>query len=511
MPGSWWDRAVIYQVYPRSYADANGDGIGDLPGLVSRLDHLQWLGVNAVWLSPTFPSPNADWGYDVSDYVDVHPDFGTLADLERLIVEAERRHIRVLLDLVPNHTSDAHPWFHDPAKRAWYVWRDPKPDGSPPNNWKAVFGGPAWTFDEPSGQYYLHNFLPQQPDLDWWNDEVREAFDEILRYWFDRGVSGFRIDVAHALVKDPLLRDNPPSRPTDSPSWQRVGQRPEHNMGLPEAVDVHRRWRGVAQEYEAERLLLGETYVLDLEKLMTYIASGGLQLCMNLAFVHAPFIAEELAAVVAETERLYPAGATPVWHASSHDDPRFATRWCAGDEDAIRCALVTLLSLRGACILYQGDEIGLETVDVPPERLRDTAGRDPGRTPMVWSDEEGAGFTEPGVEPWLPIGDRSRNVAAQRDDPGSILTLTRDLIGLRKHRLLLTGAYEQVEAPAGVWAFRREGGAFVAANLGNGQVVLEGVRGAIVIGTRRERGDEVVDGALELGPREAVVLAEQTA
>ena len=503
----WWESAVIYQVYPRSYSDSNGDGHGDLPGLVSRLDHLSWLGVDAVWLSPTFPSPNADWGYDVSDYLDVHPDFGTLADMEKLIVEAERRHIRVLLDLVPNHTSDAHPWFRDPGKRDWYVWRDPKPDGSPPNNWKAVFGGPAWTLDEESGQYYLHNFLPQQPDLDWWNDDVREAFDEILRFWFDRGVAGFRIDVAHALVKDPQLRDNPPARPTDPPAWQRVGQQPKYNMGLPGAADVHRRWRGVAKDYEPERLLLGETYVLELEKLIAYVVPDGLQLCMNLVFLHAPFVAEELAAVVGETERLYPVGATPVWHASSHDDPRFATRWCTGDEDAVRCALVALLSLRGACILYQGDEIGLETVDVPPGRVRDVADRDPSRTPMVWSDEEGAGFTEPGVEPWLPIGDRSRNVAAQRDDPGSILTLTRDLIALRTHRLLLTGAYEAVDAPEGVWAFRREGGALVALNLGAKPAVLQGVTGAIVIGTDRSRDDETVDGSLRLGSREAVVAA----
>ncbi|MCW2977239.1 MAG: hypothetical protein JWM06_2520 [Actinomycetia bacterium] len=507
MSGPWWDRAVIYQVYPRSYADSNGDGIGDLPGITSKLDHLAWLGVDALWLSPTFPSPNADWGYDVADYRGVHPDLGSLADMEQLLIEAERRHIRVLLDLVPNHTSDEHPWFHDPAKRDWYVWRDPKPDGSPPNNWKSVFGGPAWTLDDRSGQYYLHNFLAKQPDLDWWNEDVRHAFDEILRFWFDRGVAGFRIDVAHALVKDRQLRDNPPARPTDSPSWQRAGQWPKHNMGLPEAVDVHRRWRRVAEEYDPERLLVGETYTMELEKLATYAVPDGLQLCMNFVFLHAPFVAEQLAAVVGETERLLPASATPVWHASSHDDPRFATRWCNGDEAAIRCALVALLSLRGACILYQGDEIGMEAVDVPPEREHDMVGRDPGRTPMVWSEEDGAGFTAPGVEPWLPLGDRSRNVGAQRADPDSILTLTRDLIVLRKHRGLLTGAYERIEAPPGVWAFRREGGALVAANLGETAVVLEGVSGAIVIGSDRSRDDEVVEGPLELGPREAVVLA----
>ncbi len=297
----WWERAVVYQVYPRSYADSNADGIGDLPGVISKLDHLEWLGVDAVWLSPTFPSPNCDWGYDVADYYDVHPELGSLADLEELIVEAGRRHLRVLLDLVPNHTSDRHPWFRDPAKRHWYVWRDPKPDGSPPNNWKAVFGGSAWTFDERSGQYYLHNFLPEQPDLDWWNDEVRAAFDEILRFWFERGIDGFRIDVAHALVKDKLLRDNPPARRNESSTWQRLGQWPKYNMGLPDAVDVHRRMRRVAGEFEPERLLLGETYVVELEKLMQYVVPDGLQLCMNFVLMHTPFVAEELARTVALT------------------------------------------------------------------------------------------------------------------------------------------------------------------------------------------------------------------
>src|SRR6476646_4411027 len=205
----WWERAVVYQVYPRSYADSNADGIGDLQGLISKLDHLEWLGVDAVWLSPTFPSPNSDWGYDVADYYDVHPELGSLADLEELIVEAGRRHLRVVLDLVPNHTSDQHPWFHDPAKRSWYVWRDPKPDGSPPNNWRAIFGGPAWTLDEATGQYYLHGFLPQQPDLDWRNSEVKEAMLDALRFWLRRGVDGFRFDVAHHIMKDPELRDNP--------------------------------------------------------------------------------------------------------------------------------------------------------------------------------------------------------------------------------------------------------------------------------------------------------------
>jgi alpha-glucosidase len=498
----WWDRAVIYQIYPRSYADSNGDGVGDIPGIVSKLDHLEWLGVDALWLSPTFPSPNADWGYDVADYRDVHPDLGTMADMERLLVEAEKRNIKVLLDLVPNHTSDAHPWFHDPAKRDWYVRRD---GDALPNNWLGAFGGPAWSRSE-HGEWYLHNFAAGQPDLDWWNEDVRREFDEIMRFWFERGVAGFRIDVAHALIKDPQLRDNPPARPDESPTWQRVGQWPKYNFGLPEAVDVHRRWRRVAQEFDPERLLLGETYVLELDEWAKYLVPDGLQLSMNFAFLHAPFGAERLAAVVAESERLL-RGHAPVWHASSHDDPRFASRWARGDMDAAKAALLLLLSLRGAAILYQGDEIGMEVVDVPPERALDMIGRDATRTPMVWRDEPGGGFTAPDIEPWLPIGDTSRNVEAQRDDPGSILTLTRDLISLRRQRGLLTGAYETIEAPPGVWAFRRGGGALVAGNLGRGAAVLEGIEGAVVIGTDRGRDDEVLHGKLELRPWETVVAA----
>jgi alpha-glucosidase len=507
VPTAWWERAVVYQAYPRSYADSNGDGIGDLPGITSRLDHLEWLGVDALWLSPTFPSPNADWGYDVADYLGVHPDLGTPTDLEHLIAEAGRRHIRVLLDLVPNHTSDRNPWFDDAAKRDWYLWRDPKRDGSSPNNWFSVFGGPAWTFDPRRGRSYLHSFLPQQPDLNWRNEDVRDAFDGILRYWFDRGVAGFRIDVAHALIKDAELRDNPPARPDEAPYWARVDQWPRYNFGLPEAVDIHRRWRRVADEYNPDRLLLGETYVLDLHVLMQYVIPDGLHLCMNLPFLHAPFVAEELAAVVAATEGLLPPGATPAWHASSHDDPRFATRWCAGDEKLIRCALVALLSLRGTAILFQGDEIGLETADVPPERQRDVAGRDHCRTPMVWRNEDGAGFTASGVEPWLPIGSRERNVADQRDDPSSILTLTRDLIGLRRHRALLTGRYEALEVPADVWAFRRGGGALVVVNLGDRPARLDRVDGAIVLCTDRARDGEVVRGRLELGPKQGMVVS----
>jgi len=276
----WWRGAVCYQIYPRSFADSNADGQGDLTGVVAHLDHLEWLGIDAIWLSPTFPSPNADWGYDVADYYGVHPDFGTLADLERLIAEADGRGIRVLLDLVPNHTSTEHPWFldarssRDSRHRDWYVWADPKPDGSPPNNWVSAFLGPAWTFDEATGQSYLTNFLPEQADLNWWNDEVRDEFDRILRYWFDRGVAGFRVDVAHMIVKDRELRDNPPATDADPLLARLRGQVSLYNSNRPEVHGVHQRWRRIADDYDPTRLLVGETFVETLEDVISYYGRG---------------------------------------------------------------------------------------------------------------------------------------------------------------------------------------------------------------------------------------------
>ena len=241
---TWWQTGVIYHAYPRSFADASGDGIGDLRGILARLDHLQWLGIDGIWLNPTFPSPNRDWGYDVADYYGVHPDLGTPQDLDDLIAAAGRRGIRVLLDLVPNHTSDQHPWFRE--RPELYVWSD-----EPPNNWRSQFGGSAWSRDEHTGRHYLHNFLPEQPDLDWWNEEVREEFDAILRHWFQRGVAGFRIDVAHAIVKDRGLRDDPAATEADHPHYRQKGWRPVFSMNRPEVHDVLRRWRQVADSSPA--------------------------------------------------------------------------------------------------------------------------------------------------------------------------------------------------------------------------------------------------------------------
>jgi alpha-glucosidase len=513
----WWREGVLYQIYPRSFADSDGDGVGDLRGIRERLDHLEWLGVDGIWLNPTFPSPNRDWGYDVADFRGVHPELGTLEDLDALVADARERGMHVVLDLVPNHTSDEHPWFRE--RRELYVWRAGR-DGGPPNNWRSIFGGPAWTRDEATGEWYLHNFLAQQPDLDWWNEEVRREFDAILRFWLDRGIAGLRIDVAHGIVKDRELRDNPQPGEGAKPIERWLGQQTTFNMNRPEVHDVLKRWRAVTDAYDGpERVLIGETWVNTLERLAEFYGSGEdeLHLAFNFVFLGAPFDAG-LARVVADTEALLPPRSWPVWTLGNHDLPRFPTRWCRGDERRVRAALLLLLCLRGTPVLLYGDEIGMPDVEVPLERMLDPVGvrdfgperpgRDGARTPMQWEPGPGAGFTAPGVEPWLPLGDAdARNVAAQREDPGSVLRLVRDLVALRRATPDLTrGAYAQVPAPAGTWAFRRGEGTLVALRLAEGESALEGMRGEVAIATDRARDGEAVDGTLRLAPWEAVVV-----
>ncbi|HXW39210.1 MAG TPA: alpha-amylase family glycosyl hydrolase [Acidimicrobiales bacterium] len=520
----WWQRGLLYQIYPRSFADSDADGIGDLPGITAHLDHLEWLGVDGIWLSPVTVSPNRDWGYDVADYLRVDPALGTDADLDHLIDAADRRGIRVLLDLVPNHTSDEHPWFVDARRsrqslhRQWYVWADPAPGGGPPNNWVSSFvGGPAWTFDEPTGQYYLHNHLPEQPDLNWWNDGVRRAFDDILTTWFGRGVAGFRIDVCSGIVKDAELRDNPPSDETDPFIDQVFGQRPVYNGNRPEVHDVLRHWRRLADD-AGGRLLLGETPVA-LESMVTFYGSGGdeLHLAFNFPFIEGPLEASAMRALVEDTERLLPPGGWPVWTGSNHDVSRLATRWAEGDERKTRVALLVLLCLRGTPVLYQGDEIGLPDVPVPQERLRDPvgvrywplyAGRDPMRTPMPWRPGPGGGFTEPGVEPWLPFGHPDGvTVAEERDDRGSVLNFVRDLVALRRRRPELSGgSHRTMATDPPVWAWARGEQTVVACNMGDAPNHVGGVRGTVLAGTRRDREGEGLSGRIDLDGWEAVVV-----
>jgi alpha-glucosidase len=522
--GEWWQSGVLYQIYPRSWADSNADGVGDLAGITNHLDHLRRLGVDGIWLNPIHPSPSKDWGYDVSDYLDVHPNLGTLADLDRLVAEASREDIRVLLDLVPNHTSDLHPWFIDSRSsrqarhRDWYVWADPRPGGLPPNNWVSSFGGPAWTLDPITGQYYLHNFLPEQPDLNWWSDEVRDEFDQILRFWFDRKIAGFRIDVTHGIIHDRELRDNPPALPTDHPVIRRRGQRPIYNVNRPEVHDILRRWRALSEGYPQRPILLGETYVLELTRLPPYYGSGDeLHMAFNFPFLLANFDAEELRTIVETAESLLPPGSWPVWTASNHDISRFPTRWCGGHEDRVRTALLLLMTLRGTPVLYYGDEIGMTDVEVPPEMQKDPLtgrggpkNRDPERTPMQWSQEPGAGFSVPGVQPWLPLGDFKRlNVEDQRRDPDSTLNFCRRLIELRKSRRdLVAGVYRSLPAPPGVWAFRRGSGTVVAINLSGSKarVPLGGGKAGLLIQTASDA--LVSPGDLILGPWQGAIVEQ---
>jgi alpha-glucosidase len=521
----WWQHGVLYQIYPRSFADSDGDGVGDLRGIVSRLDHLAWLGVDGIWLNPTMPSPNDDWGYDVADYTGVHPELGTMDDLDALVAAAGERGIRVLLDLVPNHTSDRHPWFvdalsgRDARYRDFYVWADPKPDGGPPNNWQSNFGGSAWELHEPTGQYFLKNFLPTQPDLNWWNDDVRDAFDDILRFWFARGIAGFRIDVCHAIVKDRELRDDPAVTPDDHPLVRKLAVKQVFSMNRPEVHDVLRRWRALADGLDPRRVLVGETYVLDLDSLIPFYGNGAdeLNLAFNFLFVHADLDVAQLRTVVEGVEARLPPGSWPVYTGSNHDAGRLATRWADDDERRARTALLMLLCLRGTPFLYYGDEIALPEVPqdwrtaLDPVALRTgdaSRNRDVCRTPMPWNDEPGGGFTTTDATPWLPFGDLgAHNVAAQRRDPASTLHLVRDLIALRKaHEDLTAGAYATLPAPDGAWAWRRGDAFGVAVNLSGAEVAVDGLAGRVAIATDRGRDGEGVAGPLRLGPWEGAVV-----
>jgi alpha-glucosidase len=464
---------VIYQIYPRSFADADGDGVGDLRGIAERLDHLNdgtehSLGVGAIWLSPFYPSPMADFGYDVSDYADVHPLFGTLEDFDRLVAEAHARDIKVIVDWVPNHTSDRHPWFiasrssREDPKRDWYVWRDSAPGGGPPNNWLSAFErcGRAWTWDEATGQWYLHSFMAEQPDLNWDNPEVEAAMHDTLRFWLDRGVDGFRIDVTHRLGKDPELRDNPP--------WVQAG-RPERgaaarqDMDWPTGHERLRRIRAVVDEYD-DRMIVGEVYILDQARLVEYVNTGDeLNLAHNFVFLHLPWSATAFREAVDEWESVATPEAWPVWFLSNHDHSRVASRYENGGRGAARArvAAMCVLTLRGTASLYQGEELGLPDVPVPPEREVDVDGRDPERSPMPWEPPStagpGAGFTS--GEPWLPMEPEAETLAAavQARDPDSTLSFFRRLVHYRNASPpLLHGTYRPHEAGEEVFAYVRE-------------------------------------------------------
>jgi alpha-glucosidase len=524
-PDRWWQGGVFYQIYPRSFADSNGDGVGDLGGIISRLDYLAELGVAGLWLSPITVSPNRDWGYDVADYCDIDPDYGTLDDLDTLVREGRARGIHVLLDLVPNHTSDQHPWFVDALSgpdaehRDYYVWADPKADGSPPNNWVSIFGGSAWEFDADSGQYFLHNFEAQQPDLNWWNESVRTSFDDIVRFWWDRGVAGFRIDVCNMMIKDAELRDNPPATEDDPIDQQLMGVKAVYNSDRPEAHDILQRWRTIANTYDEERLLIGETNVESLPSLMQFYGDGTNELHggFNFVFINAALDAAAMRTIVEDTEALLPDGAWPIWTGSNHDVSRLATRWAGGDPAKVRCALLILLTLRGTPFLYQGDEIGLTDGPIEQSDLLDAVGirfwpyykgRDPERTPMPWADQAGGGFTAAGVRPWLPMADPAEcNVADQAADPDSVLAFTRRVIAQRSaDEDLAVGGYRSLVSPAGTWAFARGDTTTVVVNLSDATQTIEGLTGTITVATDAAIEGTVIDAAMTIAPWSGAVI-----
>ena len=476
----WWQKAVIYQIYPRSFQDTTGNGIGDLPGIIQRLPYLgETLGIDAIWLSPFYPSPMEDFGYDVENYIDVDPIFGTLADFDELIVEAHQRGIRIIIDLVPNHTSDQHEWFLESRssrnnhKRDWYVWADPKPDGSPPNNWLSVFGGPAWEWDNDTQQYYLHSFLKEQPDLNWRNPAVKQAIFNVVRFWLIRGVDGFRIDVAHYILKDPALKDNPLNPHGGKSIHKSLGEYDSqihiNDKGHPDVHKVYKEFRTLLDEYSLvqSRVSVGEIHIFDRQEWVRYYGKNldEIHLPYNFSLLGVRWQANDIRKNVEDLEACLPLGAWPNYVLGTHDDHRLTSRF---GKSQTRTAAMLLLTLRGTPTLYYGDEIGMTDVEIPPDRVKDPAGinqpnqgRDTNRTPMQWSPGPHGGFSPPSTaEPWLPLSDNYRevNVKMQLDDPGSLLNFYRTLLSIRKgNPVLETGSYQSLtNSPENCFLFLRK-------------------------------------------------------
>jgi alpha-glucosidase len=536
----WWQTGVIYQIYPRSFRDASGNGVGDLKGIISSLDYVSdTLGVDAIWLSPFYPSPMADFGYDVADYTGVDPLFGDLPTFDGLLRGAHERGLRIIIDLVPNHSSDHHPWFvesrssRDNAKRDWYVWANPKPDGSRPNNWLSAFGGPAWEWDEKTGQYYLHSFLKEQPDLNWRNPAVKEAMFGVVRFWLERGVDGFRVDVAHLIVKDPELRDNPPNPHPEVRHYkfrdEYEAQLHVHDKGHPDVHQIYHEFRRVLDAYDGDhpRMAVGEIHIFDWDEWARYYGDpaagrGEMHMPFNFQLLNASWTARDIRRVVDGQEAALPPGAWPNYVLGNHDEPRLASRY--GREDA-RLAAMLLLTLRGTPTLYYGDEIGMVDVPIPPDQQQDPwglrvpgMGRDPCRTPMQWSPAPNAGFSAPETPKlWLPLAEdyRETNVERELADPASILSLYQRLLALRKASpALQVGTYQPVEdTPETCYLYLRSAGQqrfLIALNFSDGSqhVVVPGERvGRIELSTYLDREGRAGPGDVVLRAHEGLIVA----
>jgi alpha-glucosidase len=523
----WWHKGIIYQVYPRSFQDSNDDGIGDLRGIIRRLDYLKWLGIKAIWISPIYPSPMADFGYDITDYTNIDPVYGSMKDFDELLGEVHSRDMKIIMDLVPNHTSDQHPWFvesrssKDNPKRDWYLWYDALPDGSPPNNWLSVFGGTAWEWDEKTSQYYYHAFLKEQPDLNWRNQEVREAIYNVIRFWLDRGVDGFRVDVLWHLIKDKQLRDNPKNPGYEEHMSTYDQLLPVYSTDQPEVHEIVREMRSILNKYK-ERLLIGEIY-LPIHKLVTYYGndSNGAHLPFNFMLISLPWDSRKIAAFIDEYESALPVNAWPNWVLSNHDQPRVISR--VGFHQA-RIAAMLLLTLRGTPIMYYGDEIEMSDVPIPFDEVQDPQGknmpgknlsRDPSRTPMQWDNSVNAGFTW--GKPWLRVDKKFHrvNVALQKNDPYSMLSFYKRLIGLReKEECLMMGSYKPLFSDNQVIAFFRQSegkpGFLIVVNLSHRPCYFTpehfNMEGKIEISTSPEMEGTPVKDSISLSGDEGVII-----
>lgn len=457
---TWWQNAVFYEIYPRSFADSNNDGIGDLRGITSKLDYLKDLGVNAIWITPCFPSPQVDFGYDVSDYEAIDPMYGTMADFDTLVAEGKKRNIRVILDFVVNHTSDKHQWFVDSessktsAHRDWYIWRDGRGPGQPPNNWLSTFGTAAWTFDPKTNQYYYHYFYPEQPDLNWRNPAVEKAMLDVTRFWYKRGVAGFRLDAVDTLYEDPNLTDNPVLPGTDK--FGRPNMEEKYDKKLPEVHDAMRKLRSVADEYGS--VLIGETWTSNVNELKDYYGAKHDELQMPMDLMMTGFkglSAEEYRKHIGAVNA---AGQWPTYVITNHDIVRSYTRYADGkhNDDIAKMMAALYLTLRGSAIMYYGEEIGMENNDPKSkEDVKDPIGklgwpkeigRDGERTPMQWNDSANAGFSK--TKPWLPVpaSAKTHNVADEMKDPNSVLSFYRELLRVRHTEpALLDGDYVSLD------------------------------------------------------------------
>jgi alpha-glucosidase len=494
---SWWRTGVLYEVYIRSFKDGNGDGVGDLPGLLEKLDYFAWLGIEGIWITPFFKSPMKDHGYDVADYCAVDEIFGSLEDFKLLMETAREKGIKVIIDFVPNHSSDQHPWFvearssKDSAKRDWFIWADPKSDGSPPSNWQSRFGGgPAWTFDEKTQQYYMHSFIPEQPDLNWRNQQVEAAMCDVMRFWFGLGIDGLRVDVCDRLIKDAQFRDNPANaewKEGDDPA-RKFTQR--YSKNLPENHRINKLFRRVVDEYQ-DKCLIGESY-LPIDELAKYYGDQDeYHLPFNFDLVLGDLSVTSIRTALEKCYTALPNWAQPGWVLSNHDRPRAASR--AGTHRA-RASMMLLITLRGTPTLYYGDELGLEDVPIPEEKAVDPwgkltpwRGRDKVRTPMPWTVAKNGGFCAATIEPWLPLNPNLAecSVAAQSEDPNSMLHLTRRLINFRKSTPAIhSGAIHLLAGAETEIAYRRSLGSdsyVIQLNLGDQEMPLR--NGKVILST----------------------------